>query len=842
MRYDTLLELIDKNSQLPSKEIIAFILVNTEPKFLTFKEISFREHIWYMFQYECEIHNHFNNGCLYWENKFLELIENRQIDKKKFLEETLLTTLRFTNRSIPNYFFRVLNNVELSNEELLQIQDSLFMVLQSQHSKPINQTLKYLKRICKEPSFNIEGFQEQIPLLLNWNVKAVVNSTLSLIDSLIKAYPAHKEELALLVVQTLAQEDETLQLKAVKLLAKHKLLTIPTILSEIDTYTVGLYHSTKKLLPNLKEECIQEKKVEVVTLQHIREDNRIPTYESFEELVFFFSQVFEQNNIYDFDLFIELLPKLNLLINKDNVNMLSPAFNRAYKSYIKWGSNENVDYGSILFAMISCFISYAKLLIDRFPKATKNIQQFQANLEIFFSTLKKQREELYQLIIDGKYYKYNKNNITRERHLKELEPEPYHGHYPLIDFENIKESSNILYIYHKRLQSTWEKLILNNNSICFSTPTHTPAWIDISTFILRLKKQKDISTICPIEMQIALVRVINSSNLPIKINIKNEIGDILNYLFNNYQLDINKIKTPEYWQIAILRKENIDDAKLFTKNFYPSNPKYNILNRSQWHLITKTTFHMQYNERGYFSHYKKYTYPNIIKFKHKRTLLKSPFDSLFKHLYLNKISSSDIVQSLLLYLTMPHYLIDTIEYTASTDYIYTTEPDRVKYHIKMLKLFNESWYFNNHEITYLFLVRNLIDSNKTIRTLASELWIKATQENSMNHQLLGQTLGKLEHNEYAPLKRFTDLVVANMLNLSTLHNKGLHTLLSTMISQMNDEPIKGTKKLLEIYFEVLSLTKLSVPRETLEKLELWGEVKSLKSLVKKILTQVEVVK
>ena len=119
-------------------------------------------------------------------------------------------------------------------------------------------------------------------------------------------------------------------------------------------------------------------------------------------------------------------------------------------------------------------------------------------------------------------------------------------------------------------------------------------------------------------------------------------------------------------------------------------------------------------------------------------------------------------------------------------------------------------------------------------TLSSELWIKATSEGTMNHQLLGETLGKLEHNEYAPLKRFTDLIVANMLNISSLHNRGLETLLSFMIKKMNNEPIKGTKKLLEIYLEVLSLTKQKPSQEVLDKLMVWGEVKSLSGIVKKI--------
>ena len=39
-----------------------------------------------------------------------------------------------------------------------------------------------------------------------WDVKAVINGTLSLVDVLAKAYHKQKKELMLLIVQTLAQQ------------------------------------------------------------------------------------------------------------------------------------------------------------------------------------------------------------------------------------------------------------------------------------------------------------------------------------------------------------------------------------------------------------------------------------------------------------------------------------------------------------------------------------------------------------------------------------------------------------------------------------------------------------
>lgn len=54
-----------------------------------------------------------------------------------------------------------------------------------------------------------------------------------------------------------------------------------------------------------------------------------------------------------------------------------------------------------------------------------------------------------------------------------------------------------------------------------------------------------------------------------------------------------------------------------------------------------------------------------------------------------------------------------------------------------------------------------------------------------------------------------------------------------MIPQKNDKPIKRLKKLLEIYSEVLSLIKLKPSQEVLDKLRVWGEVKSLSTVINK---------
>lgn len=142
---------------------------------------------------------------------------------------------------------------------------------------------------------------------------------------------------------------------------------------------------------------------------------------------------------------------------------------------------------------------------------------------------------------------------------------------------------------------------------------------------------------------------------------------------------------------------------------------------------------------------------------------------------------------------------------------------------------------DNSEIAYIFFVVCLIGNDKTCRSMAAELWIKTISEDTIDNVKIGHILGKLEEGEYATLKRFTDLIVSNMLNISKLHNRQLLILIDNMISKMNTSPIKGTKKLLELFYELRTLsTDYKILDETKAILEQWKETKSLKTIINKI--------
>jgi hypothetical protein len=755
--YEKMLVFMDKGWLKPTKQ---FIADNTAYGLLDSKD-KLEENIWYLFEYYTTIANDDR-----WINRFKELIVKGDIDRTRVLKESLLTSNRGFNKPFTGYFCKLFTALEPTDDELLALQNELILSLSSPHSKPISDALKYIKRICKNSHFDLENFIQQLEPLLISNTKTIVNATLSLIDVLIKTYPKHKDELALLLVQALAQEDEVLQIKTIKLLVKHKQLTSTNILDEISIYLDGLYHTTKQLLPTLEQTTQDtDEVIEIIPPQYIRDDNKITIPQTFEEIVFFFSQVFEGKNIYDFDLFVTLLPKLYLGINVENLSKLEPVFHNALKCYAHPSMHQNKE---IIDMMAQGFLYFGYTYLKSFDILYDKISQH--------------------------YIKVIKDEEERDRKKTWLKSK-------LINFKVKPQSASVFNIHHQLILIAFEKIQNSLSHEPLFITTHSPCWIDANILSERLKVyEQNNETIHPFELQIALSRVVFNENNKIHSN-HTEINALLEYMQTaTMSLPVKIIENPSFWLTPLLRKNSVNDLEIFAKHFQKEKhdiPFSHIFDGNiTYRNATNTTFT-----------------------SHCVQLIRSlDCESIYSY---TRIWVDDLPFALALTPTLPNFLLEARYKTPQTDFEV------------IMPILIDIW-GNYGDNNYLFIARTFTDTSKITRQFTSELWIKATLEGAINHQLLGETIGKLEHNEYAPLKRFTDLIVSNMLNISTLHNQGLHTLLSSMIVQMNDEPIKGTKKLLEIYLEVLSLTKLDVPSETVEKLEIWGEVKSLKSIVKKL--------
>jgi len=733
--YTQIIDYMNKGWFVPTKQFIAQNAVYGLKDKLTYP-IS-KEHIWYLFEEDTNLYCYDD-----WIKRFKHYAHQGDINRGKLLKESLLTSIRNFNKPQTGWFLKLFNALEPTEKELLSLQDELFLALGSPQSKAVGDALKYLKQISKHPDFKLNDFIEQIPVLLTWSIKSLITSTLSTIDILIKIYPEEKEKLGLLIVQSLAQEDENLQTKTIKLLSKHKLLETPSIINEIAIYTEGLYHSTKQLLPDIEEQSIEET-IEITPPQRIREENLIIYPDSFDDMLFFFSGVLMNEEPHAVDVFLATLPKFDRLITNENIAKLEPIFHNAFNSC--YPTNFTQTFKGRVGRIFAYYLAkYGLHLANKLPNA-------------------KYIEAMYNTARNAK--------STNEFLMQDTSP--------LEKLKNDTQSDEFSIIYH--LMDVMLKKIESENTLSFlSEPTHFPAYIDIETINNRIKEY-------------------NKLNIPI----------------DTIDLQISKERSIGWVSIDILDNLSFDVVqKVYKKD------KWKELSQENSKVISSLRITSDSNQKNTAGMYQYFGIKNLYimsKVDIERLMILVPSNT---HLLLRSV-----IQTALRYSTFSEQRI--INFSAS-------ESGNKELVQDTLNILIQLW-DSQHSTTYLFVATSMLYYDKTSRQLTSELWYKATLEGTMNHQLIGETLGKLEYNEYAPLKRFTDLVVSNMLNLSTLHNQGLHTLLSSMIANMNEESIKGTKKLLEIYLEVLSLTEIDIPSETMGKLEAWGEVKSLKSVMKKIM-------
>lgn len=140
------------------------------------------------------------------------------------------------------------------------------------------------------------------------------------------------------------------------------------------------------------------------------------------------------------------------------------------------------------------------------------------------------------------------------------------------------------------------------------------------------------------------------------------------------------------------------------------------------------------------------------------------------------------------------------------------------------------------EMTSLFLACCMLCSEKTIRTYAAEIYLERAATDMLDVARLGKIIGYLENREWAPVKRFLDLIVDTLLNQGQRANRQLELLLVSILSQI-ERPILNLKKLLEIYDELIYRNNSKADLEQIPQLLVWEQDANLKKVVKLLLNE-----
>ena len=810
-----------------------------KPEALHVYKETLEEHIWLLFEEESNINNNYDylhlenykNGNHIWIDTIVNLCNSQKLDRERVLTTTIYTATKGFNKNLSGWFYDLLLQLNPTKDEILSLQNELATALGCPHSKVINTVLKFYKLVANHKQFNYSVFIENASILLNSETKSVVNSTLMILDKIAKTHKETGVTVSIKATEALLNLDENIQVRAAKLIANYANPANQEVVNEVSMYTDNLLHAAKELLQAYLTlpEVVEETPFEVEDIKLLTEANQIPELETVDDLLFFISQVIDNNEVYHTDLLLSYLPKLNLLLHKENVTKLEPVFNRAFDLSMNLEGNSQIGHLEIEAA--SYINDFAEILIHKFPGALADYRKSKAQ------KIKKLKENSYF----ADYYKTRLLPIEQR---------------PIADY--IYQTYRSLCIDSKTLLKKGLALTL------LSTPTHAPCWIAPKTLLNRILAYEATNhTISLYDFQIAIGRLplheFDTELIKLIEKIQDvAIREVLQYHFNQLSIEQVKITRPELWIQSVLSKNNEDDLTYFqellanplqkeTGNYkweckptaYPYKEyDYSLGKLVQTKTIYKKMLVLTDFEAGEKDQESIITSIKGIFSKKKRKVNVSSFYnySYFKKQeYTTTIQPHDDIKFLLLSPNNPGMFLSQVIHNNLKESTFYDESSK-KNMINLLKGLHELWYRKDfNETTYLFLATALLCSDKVARELAAEVWIKTTAENNLNNIILGTLLGKLQWGEYAPMKRFTDLLTASLFNVSAHHNKGLFEVLNHMVATMNDTPPRGIKKLLDILLELhYMFPELPISDPSKEKLLVWKTSKTLDTIITKL--------
>ena len=841
MDYEILMDWIERGilTVSPSPQTIAGYLVNyihTTPV-LEKRDITINEHIWYLFEYDCGQNWHANPAKGYPYYTFQHFTENGKLDRMRVLKESLLAINRNFNKNLCSWFAGMFTALNPSVEEQLTLQPEMFAALSSPHSRPINIILGLLKNLCSHPRFLTDDFLDQTTVLFASDVKAVHQNTLGVLSKLAKEKKEYHDAICCAATQGLMSRDESTQNKIVKLIQTFGETESPTLKEALSAYAETMLTSTKKeLAAYLKDnvsDALSTDKVLLTTLDEqanvasfdyepmppiLREDNRIQEIASTEDLIFLASQVLDGNEIYPFDLLLGALVQWDRQQEAKQISQWTPILQRAYKLLMSGGSSRN---GILDQLMATFLLDYAKLLVKRFPEEAKELSDLHQKMV--------QKDELQK----GEWAYRNLQKLTIRQKTNKKEKFPVH--------------KRLLCRTLDLLESKEKPLPL------LSTPTHIPMFIAPATLIERLKQYQQANTEPDdMDMQTALSRVAlddSSQELPILLqDLKGEYQHLLSFLLGaENALPQAPFTHPSWWMTAGLIKSPETIYSEFKDFSYSKGPREFLTGNFTWRTYLHTDSYIDYNKKKveWTSAILNFDIPEsknshiVNKDEYNERISYHSYDPhpLVVEMYPLIERYDDIQNDLprLAWLTpnMPEPLLvwcirSAIYYPMLNE---VREIGITKATIEALHQLRHTW----HEASYILEASCMLVADKTSRSYAAEIWIDRVGKGCIDSKRIGKILGSHQHTGWGPLKRLTDLIQQQMMNVSPLHNRELEKLIVAMLAGLPEKPIKDLKKLLEIYAELLSINHSKAKDEqVLHLLDVWKGVANLKKAVANI--------
>ncbi|WP_292013875.1 DUF6493 family protein [Chryseobacterium sp.] len=707
-----------------------------------------------------------------------KVVGRKKIDRKRFLKECLLASNRNFNKNVTGWFMDTFTVLKPTDDELADLQDELLAGLASVQSKAVNTILAHLKKIVSSPLFKTDEFSHYLPNLLSSEVKTVVMASLSVTEKIFQKRSINPEMLGIALSTAFVSKDDGIQSKAAKIILKY----IPVSENIRD----ALSHYSDNILTNVRP--ILEKYIDAQ--QHELEDlateklvlagneNKIREPENFEDLMFLLPLAIENPGTYYYDLALAGLIRFAGDADAESVKLIEPVFQKACKTIARW----EVPYFNVI--LCNLIINYGLDVLAKFPVQLKNL------------------EKIYQKISDEETVRESYSSYD-----KKLGP-----------LQGIGIGATAMKVYKEIAMAAYHKMRSGDQTPLLSTITHLPCWIDPVQLVERFEiyQNQNIEP-DPLDVQLALQRCAldNTSEALtlVEKKLKGEYKELLLFFFGKNGTPKGKFEHPSWWMTAGITRSPGMVFEEFKNLGYGNIPREFFSGIYDWKTIDS-------KKNSYYPAELTITIPKYHLEKRKDSLLLEYFIA----------EQKDFSEAPAFMWSFPNVPGNILAKVIKTCLFYSGMAE--VYERNLVLNTAQSLYQIKKpldEMGYLFLGTIFMDGDKTIRGIAAEIWLEHVAHQMIDNSRLGKVMGLHEKLEWAPVKRLTDLMQHQMLNVSKNHNQALEELISGALLQM-DKPVTNLKKLLEVYHEVLALNQSEANNKVKEKLSDWKENSSLKKI------------
>lgn len=734
-----------------------------------------------------------------------EFIKQGKLEREWVLQKCIEIQSNFWKQTTKKFYkdlFKALNPTE---QELLNLQDSLFMLLQHELKPTVNFALDSLKPLIHHQAFNFAEFMTFIaPMMMNGEFKSSIKSLLTQFDKILKTHPQHMALIYPSLCHVLFINDLALQEKAVKLLVKYANQDIlgdewENLISHIETLFDSLPNDIKTLLAPLyqTQDEINESKTEhivqnllsdmtyqydpVVRIDYFADDKKIELYSEFNDILFNVQQLISTKNPIDIEIFME--------------------------SWLKLKSNNQLPKD---------YLEHIKPILEQYRKSWYYNRAFNAFKAEFLNDIFQNNDE--------KYEHYDKSR----------------------DYKIINSYKAMIPQFIRLNQH-------NPNLSLLSMPTHFPAFIEPKVLVERLISYQDANeTINLTDYAVALARM-PRVNIEPAIELLSEIKDVLiieSLKFAFGVTEIGETIPPKY--ITELFGNNKDEDYQAWRGIFAT--------------IAKT--HYPYIELDY-QHSESYLFDRVIKndligsdYHYKKIYEYKEKNGKYAHIeagqevtfqmkeYFNLAHTTNLYRQVCYYselcpdwedhynLLLPKYLmtINQIDYDKFlSTYIFYNETVHPKLALPILeRLMSEDYPYNAY--TQFILVACLFAKDKAVRLAGIDAVIFAISHFKLDPNMFAQHSSQWIQHFSAPFSRYVECIT-QLSQYESIYQKVLLEIIEKTIIQIEfkDKLPTNFKKYLEIYYLLLSSLNKKADNNVIDKLQQWLVISgSIKTIVGKI--------